>query len=370
VSEVELSPAQTMEYVRLRVTQPNNGADWAVRIPEVEVWGVPGDPLPIVFQAEDYDSGLSAQNGYDYYDTTVGNSGGQYRSDDVDIETCSDGGYDVTNTASYEWLSYPFRSSGYYYDISVRYAAAGSGAKAHINVDYSNVTGTLILAATGGAQTWATRECGRDEISAGWKELRLYTDQPGASFDRFTLRPFVTETVATTTPFPVGWNMVSVPLDPVDPLVPYVWDQVEGAGNNLVNSFMRYIGYYELYPLYLNSVALGEGYWMLLTVASGETVEGAVAASPFGVALLDGWNLIGHPQKDPVALSTCEITDGATTLSLSEADTAGWIQALMYYFDGSAYVLTAPSGGEDDSLRPWRAYWLLANQAGLTLLVP
>ena len=46
-------------------------------------------PIPGTIEAENYDTGGKFVA---YYDTTAGNSGGQYRSDDVDIETCSEGG--------------------------------------------------------------------------------------------------------------------------------------------------------------------------------------------------------------------------------------------------------------------------------------
>src|SRR6516225_2269816 len=61
--------------------------------------------LPARIQAEDYDTG--GEN-VGYYDTTPGNSGGQYRQDDVDIETTTDtgGGYNVGWIAAGEWLQY------------------------------------------------------------------------------------------------------------------------------------------------------------------------------------------------------------------------------------------------------------------------
>ena len=40
--------------------------------------------IPGAIQAEDYDAGA---NGVTYFDKTGGNTGGAYRSDDVDIET-------------------------------------------------------------------------------------------------------------------------------------------------------------------------------------------------------------------------------------------------------------------------------------------
>lgn len=54
-----------------------------------QVFAIPGR-----IEAEDYHSGGS---GVGYFDTTHGNSGGQYRSDDIDIEVTLDdgGGYDT-----------------------------------------------------------------------------------------------------------------------------------------------------------------------------------------------------------------------------------------------------------------------------------
>src|SRR5262249_23024749 len=61
--------------------------------------------LPGKVEVENYDNG--GQN-LAYFDTTPGNTGGAYRSDDVDIEPTADtgGGYDVGWTQAGEWLLY------------------------------------------------------------------------------------------------------------------------------------------------------------------------------------------------------------------------------------------------------------------------
>src|SRR6266852_3106731 len=59
--------------------------------------------VPGTIQAEDFDEG---GEGVAYHDTTPGNSGGQYRGTDVDIELCANGGYDLGWTAPGEWLNY------------------------------------------------------------------------------------------------------------------------------------------------------------------------------------------------------------------------------------------------------------------------
>ena len=59
--------------------------------------------LPGTVNAQDYDNG---GEGVAYHDTTAGNNGGAYRSQDVDLEPSSDGGYDVGWIAAGEWLNY------------------------------------------------------------------------------------------------------------------------------------------------------------------------------------------------------------------------------------------------------------------------
>jgi hypothetical protein len=53
--------------------------------------------LPGTLQAEDYET---------FSDTTVSNQGGQYRTDNVDIEVCVEGGYDVGWITTNEWLGF------------------------------------------------------------------------------------------------------------------------------------------------------------------------------------------------------------------------------------------------------------------------
>src|SRR5678816_4508201 len=59
---------------------------------------------------------LNAAPGSTYNDTTSGNSGGAYRSDNVDLEASADGNNDVGWIAAGEWLNYTVNvaSSGSY----------------------------------------------------------------------------------------------------------------------------------------------------------------------------------------------------------------------------------------------------------------
>jgi len=73
------------------------------------------DFIKIEIEAEDYDEG-----GQDvaYHDTSIGNSGGVYRTDDVDIipKTTASNGHAVTHFKGNEWMKYTFHadSAGVY----------------------------------------------------------------------------------------------------------------------------------------------------------------------------------------------------------------------------------------------------------------
>src|SRR5688572_7097968 len=61
-------------------------------------------------QAENYDTG---GEGVAYHDTTAGNTGGQYRTEDVDLETCTDagGGFNTGWLIDGEWTEYTVNAS-------------------------------------------------------------------------------------------------------------------------------------------------------------------------------------------------------------------------------------------------------------------
>ena len=94
-----------------------------------------------------------------YHNTTVGNPGGAYRSDDVGIEATTDtgGGYDVGYLNSGEWLEYTVNvpDSEAIYSISVRAASLSGGGQLRVRLD-GTVLGTIQIPSTGGWQNWQT----------------------------------------------------------------------------------------------------------------------------------------------------------------------------------------------------------------------
>jgi Carbohydrate binding module (family 6) len=138
----------------------------------------PGTPptLPGTVQAEDYDTG---GEGIAFHDTTAGNSGGQHRSDAVDIETTADasGGFDVGWIDAGEWLAYTVNvPAAFTAAINARVASLSTGGSLHVEIDGQNVTGAMSFAATGGWQTWTTVARTGVALSAGVHVVRLAMD--------------------------------------------------------------------------------------------------------------------------------------------------------------------------------------------------
>lgn len=166
-----------------------------------------------------------------------------------------------------------------------------------------------------------------------------------------------------------GWNLISLPLEPADPRAEKVFDTVSAAGN-IESALFTFDGEYRLYPADFTEVHAGRGYWILLDGPASEYCEGLASSGEVSITLTDGWNLIGQPHNYPTALASCKVTDGAATLSFDAAVDAGWIADTAYYYHGDGYSTCRTWGGDDDSLRPWYGYWVLAYRAGLTLVIP
>ena len=137
--------------------------------------------VPGTIQAENFDEGGA---GVAYLDNTTANSGGQYRSTGVDIESSSDsgGGYNIAWAYAGEWLNYSATvATAGTYDVDVRVASGGAGGTFHIEVNGVDKTGPLAVPNTGGWQTWTTIRKPSVALSAGPQVFRLVMDTNGST---------------------------------------------------------------------------------------------------------------------------------------------------------------------------------------------
>ena len=130
--------------------------------------------LPGTVQAENYDIG---GQGLAYSDTSAGNAGNAYRSDDVDIGPTSDpssGGFYVGWTRVGEWLKYTVNATATRdYALNVRVANVGSGAAFRIEVDGVDATGLVGVPSTGDWNIWQTITLANIALTQGEHVVRL-----------------------------------------------------------------------------------------------------------------------------------------------------------------------------------------------------
>lgn len=150
--------------------------------------------LPGTIQAEDFDSGGS---GTAYRDTSSGNAGGQYRSTDVDIESCAEGGYDVGWTAAGEWLNYTVNvAAAGTYTLELR-VASSTGGSLYVHFDGVNETGTLAVPNTGGWQKWTTIRK-TVSLSAGTQPMKVSFNSGSLNLNSLTLSSGSTTTTSSS----------------------------------------------------------------------------------------------------------------------------------------------------------------------------
>lgn len=143
--------------------------------------------VPTTCEFENYDSG---GEGTAYHDATAGNSGGIFRPmENVDIETCSEGGYNIYSTTAGEWLKYTIKvSTAQSYKLGIRYASASTCALNIFEGDV-NVSGSLSLPATysGSSVVYKTYET-TIQLSAGSHTLKfLINNSSEIKLNNFTL---------------------------------------------------------------------------------------------------------------------------------------------------------------------------------------
>jgi hypothetical protein len=132
-------------------------------------------------EAEDYDVGGAT---FAYFDTDAANVGVQYRTQEaVDIEACSEGGFNVGWFKPSEWMEYTVQvpRTGRY-ELRVRLATPTNGCTYRASMDGVNIITPTFVIPTGGWQTFRSQRSFVD-LTAGTRVLRFTNTSSGTGRD-------------------------------------------------------------------------------------------------------------------------------------------------------------------------------------------
>lgn len=151
--------------------------------------------IPGTVNPERYDLG---GEGLAYHDTDATNTGGAFRTDGVDLQAASFGGYNVGWTNPGEYLNYTVTvtASGTYV-VTLKVASPTGGAQLHVgfNGPSAGTWNAVAIPATGDWQTWTTVQT-TVALKAGVQQLTIKADTAGFNLGTIAVA------VATTPPPP------------------------------------------------------------------------------------------------------------------------------------------------------------------------
>ncbi len=162
---------------------------------------------------------------------------------------------------------------------------------------------------------------------------------PGASVggpgDPFEVVFGLTRFSLTLTP---GWNLISLPIDPLDPRVEQVLGTGQGRNEGILGPVWRWNNREKKYEAAVELHAL-RGYWVYAKSAETFSIPGMLAVPSRDIR--DGWNLVGPP---------------ARVLRPAHA----FLQGYFWHWDaGHGRFMAVPENG---NLAPGRGYWLYASE--------
>lgn len=162
--------------------------------------------------------------------------------------------------------------------------------------------------------------------------------------------------------YPVGWNLISMPVVPDNPAVPSPIAAIVQASNG--DGFKHYNPVTGLYdtPTSVNGY---DGYWLLTNQLLPVCIEGTFPLEKQDIVLShQGWHQIGT-YVDGAYWANTEVTYNGVTKSVAEAAGSKWILpwVIGYNPQNGSYMYA-------DVLHKCQGYWVYTYHDDITLTIP
>jgi hypothetical protein len=196
----------------------------------------------------------------------------------------------------------------------------------------------------------------------GSETIRAIATASGEANSGRALATFTLSLPALTS-YPAGLQFISLP----ESCPGVALNQIFNYNNVTLAVWDPASNLYDLTPQSpADGIVAGQGYWMRLPQAVTIYQQGALAPTnaPFVISLKPGWNMVGDPFENPVAISTLTFGSGNLSFSNAVGGSAPLIGSTVWGYDSSANKYAA-----DSTLNPGQGYWVFA-YAATTLSVP
>jgi len=161
-------------------------------------------------------------------------------------------------------------------------------------------------------------------------------------------------TSASSKIFAAGWNLMSIPLNPV---------------SNFASDVLAGIPSYFLYKYaggtYQSSTTIDPaiGYWLGIETADTVNLSGTPLISDQTKTLAGGWNLIASPFAGGSPKANLRILQGSNTYTIDEAVTANLVQTNIYKYNNTV----SPGYATVTSLDAWNGHWFFTLASDLSV---
>ncbi|GAB1348700.1 hypothetical protein MASR1M107_09120 [Ignavibacteriales bacterium] len=155
--------------------------------------------------------------------------------------------------------------------------------------------------------------------------------------------------------FPAGWNLMSIPLNPV---------------SNLTSDILTGLQFYYLYAYtggnYVSSLTMNpaSGYWLGIEAGHTINLNGTPVTGVQTKPLTGGWNLIASPFTNATSKADLRIIKAGnpTPMTIEEAVALNLVQRPIY-----KYTTSTASYDTTYSLSPWNGNWFFTQDTTLSI---
>jgi hypothetical protein len=197
--------------------------------------------------------------------------------------------------------------------------------------------------------------------TATWDSLstiKSYNGVPYGTKDTLSFKAEfdVDDTSSGSVPLSVGWNLISLPAEPVSPAITSVLSDLQGLYQVVwayPDQTWQVFDPNDAAGSTLTAMHAGIGYWIKMTAKKTLSLSGAAPSSP--LLLLQGWNLVGYKGG-----TLCNpVPSAVSPLSLSSNFLLSW----GYPSQGWQFYDPNNSSSGLATLCPGAGYWVEVNQA-------